>query len=414
MAAAGRGRLGLDGLYEGLAAEGLGYGPVFQGLRAAWRRGDGDLRRGRAAGDAAAARARSGLHPALLDAALHAARLGELAVAADRCVPFAWAGVALHAAARRQLRVAAGAAGCRELALAAADAAGQPVGLHAVRRTGCGRYRPRQRAPWSAGRPDSLYPPGLELRGGRAGLPGPLAVAAGGAGARRACWTWPAPLPRAAVDAAARPSVAAGAGRGAGVAGRTNVTRATRLVVVTRGAVGLAGEAGDGPGRRRRSGGWSGRRSRRTRAGSCWPTCRRPRPGAAQLPWPACWASRSHRPRAASSARRRGWRRRPGAARARAGRGGRDGADHRRDRGAGRAGGPASGRGAWGAASAAGQPAAARPRPGRRELAAELAGLGAEVRSWPCDVADREALAAAAWLGRVPAERGGARGRGAR
>ena len=48
--------------------------------------------------------------------------------------------------------------------------------------------------------------------------------------------------------------------------------RAVRLVVVTRGAV--AARAGETwriwPGRR--CGGWSGRRSRRTRAGWCWPT----------------------------------------------------------------------------------------------------------------------------------------------
>ncbi|WP_324605225.1 polyketide synthase dehydratase domain-containing protein, partial [Streptomyces sp. NRRL WC-3549] len=66
-----RGAVGLDvaGLYGQLADLGLGYGPVFRGLRAAWRRGD-DLFVEVALPDGADVEG-FGLHPALLDAALH-------------------------------------------------------------------------------------------------------------------------------------------------------------------------------------------------------------------------------------------------------------------------------------------------------------------------------------------------------
>ncbi|MDQ3404939.1 MAG: SDR family NAD(P)-dependent oxidoreductase, partial [Actinomycetota bacterium] len=92
----------IDGLYDRLAVAGYGYGPVFRGLRAVWRRGsevfaEVVLPEGT---DAAA----FALHPAALDSALHA-----LAVAADPDrpaeLPFSWRGVELHAAGAGHLRV---------------------------------------------------------------------------------------------------------------------------------------------------------------------------------------------------------------------------------------------------------------------------------------------------------------------
>ncbi|MEV6005152.1 acyltransferase domain-containing protein, partial [Streptomyces griseomycini] len=76
----------LDGFYDQAADAGFGYGPVFQGLRAAWRRGDEVfaevvLPDGVDAGG-------FGLHPALLDAALHAADLTGGADGTGR-LPFA-------------------------------------------------------------------------------------------------------------------------------------------------------------------------------------------------------------------------------------------------------------------------------------------------------------------------------------
>ncbi|MGW3233830.1 type I polyketide synthase, partial [Kitasatospora sp. NPDC001095] len=60
----------LDGFYGAMEGVGFGYGPVFQGLRSAWRR-DGEVFAEVALPEAVAGEAAGfGLHPALLDAAL--------------------------------------------------------------------------------------------------------------------------------------------------------------------------------------------------------------------------------------------------------------------------------------------------------------------------------------------------------
>src|SRR5450755_2884083 len=99
-----------DGLYEGLAARGYEYGPAFRGLRAAWRRGQDVFAEVALPAGAAAQAAGFGLHPALLDAALHAAGLttetgGPAAGPGEILLPFAWTGVSLHAAGATELRV---------------------------------------------------------------------------------------------------------------------------------------------------------------------------------------------------------------------------------------------------------------------------------------------------------------------
>ncbi|MFE9427031.1 SDR family NAD(P)-dependent oxidoreductase [Kitasatospora sp. NPDC006697] len=109
----------LDGVYEGLAERGYAYGPVFQGLRAAWRSGEElfaevALPEGGLDG--------FGVHPALLDASLHALLLdGE-----GLSLPFAFGGVSVQASGATALRVtlrpAQGGA-----SLTATDTAGQPV-----------------------------------------------------------------------------------------------------------------------------------------------------------------------------------------------------------------------------------------------------------------------------------------------
>ena len=113
----------VDGLYAGLAEWGFEYGPAFQGLRAMWRRGEevfaevvlGEGEREQAAG--------FGIHPALLDSALHAMS-GLTGVEAG--LPFAWSGVELHAAGASMLRVglvaASGAGG--GVSVVVADGAG--------------------------------------------------------------------------------------------------------------------------------------------------------------------------------------------------------------------------------------------------------------------------------------------------
>ncbi|MER6924915.1 type I polyketide synthase, partial [Streptomyces spiralis] len=100
-------RVDVSGMYEDLAGLGYGYGPVFQGLKAAWRRGEELFAEislpERAQADAAA----FGLHPALLDAALHGERVfDEGQEDADRtALPFAWNRVTLHSTGAAMLRV---------------------------------------------------------------------------------------------------------------------------------------------------------------------------------------------------------------------------------------------------------------------------------------------------------------------
>ncbi|MFE2178931.1 type I polyketide synthase, partial [Kitasatospora sp. NPDC059462] len=126
---AGAEPLDVAALYPRLAAEGYRYGPAFQGLRAAWRATDGtlwaevELPEGPAA-DAGA----YGLHPALLDAALHllAGHGHPTDAGPGLLLPFAWNGVAVHAvgavAARVALRPVDG--GYR---LTLADGRGEPL-----------------------------------------------------------------------------------------------------------------------------------------------------------------------------------------------------------------------------------------------------------------------------------------------
>ncbi|MFI6448252.1 type I polyketide synthase, partial [Kitasatospora sp. NPDC050543] len=127
---AGAEPVAVDGLYEGLAAAGLEYGPVFRGLRAAWRR-DGEVFAEVAVPEEARAEAGLfGLHPALLDAALHAVGVGGLLEDTGQGrLPFAWTGVSLHAAGAGELRVRISVAGTDAVSLAVADATGQPVAV---------------------------------------------------------------------------------------------------------------------------------------------------------------------------------------------------------------------------------------------------------------------------------------------
>ncbi|WUV20342.1 SDR family NAD(P)-dependent oxidoreductase [Streptomyces sp. NBC_01485] len=123
--------LDVDGLYDRLADRGFGYGPVFRGLRAAWRR-DGVLL---AEVDAAAAGGGGsaegyGVHPALLDAAFHA-QLTELAGAdgasGQAWLPFTWSGVRVVRPGATHLRVSLTTLGEGTVRMSAVDAAGAPV-----------------------------------------------------------------------------------------------------------------------------------------------------------------------------------------------------------------------------------------------------------------------------------------------
>ncbi|UXI82036.1 acyltransferase domain-containing protein, partial [Streptomyces vinaceusdrappus] len=112
--------------YALLADRGYAYGPAFQGLRAAWR--DGDEIYAEVAlqpGDAAEA-ADYILHPALLDAAMHVDLLDG--IDGPVLLPFAWTGVAPHAAGAAGLRMwITRLDGAEASVMRMADAEGRPV-----------------------------------------------------------------------------------------------------------------------------------------------------------------------------------------------------------------------------------------------------------------------------------------------
>ncbi len=112
------------GGYEQLATRGYGYGPAFQGLTAAWRRDDevfAEVTLPEAAGGIGG----FGLHPALLDAALHAVAL--VLDPAEAALPFCWQGVSLHAAGASSVRARIAPAGESAVSVELADGLGLPV-----------------------------------------------------------------------------------------------------------------------------------------------------------------------------------------------------------------------------------------------------------------------------------------------
>jgi acyl transferase domain-containing protein len=126
-------RIEVEDLYDRLAGRGFDYGPAFQGLRAAWSRG-GEVYAEVALEEDQRAEAESfGVHPALLDCALHA--LGaSLPVDAGSHegdglrLPFAWSEVSLWGTGASSLRVRLAPAGIDTVSLVALDgSSGAPV-----------------------------------------------------------------------------------------------------------------------------------------------------------------------------------------------------------------------------------------------------------------------------------------------
>ncbi|MFD2467956.1 SDR family NAD(P)-dependent oxidoreductase [Amycolatopsis silviterrae] len=111
----------LDGFYDRLA-----FGPAFQGLRAVWR--DEAAVYAEVALPAPAADAGLfGIHPVLLDAALHAVSFVDPGGAGKSLLPFAWNGVSLHASGASTLRVRLTGIGADTVSIDAADVDGAPV-----------------------------------------------------------------------------------------------------------------------------------------------------------------------------------------------------------------------------------------------------------------------------------------------
>ncbi|MER5771998.1 type I polyketide synthase [Streptomyces sp. NPDC001985] len=170
--------------YERLARAGYGYGPAFRAMRAAGRC-DGGLYAEVALADGVEP-AGFGVHPALLDAALHALVLDALPEGGDPdrvLLPFSFAGVRLHAVEADRVRVRVLRTGEHRARLELTDPAGQPVvtvaevTLRPIRRSALGAAGARGA--------DALYEVGWravpgggepERHGGRAVLGGAAAL----------------------------------------------------------------------------------------------------------------------------------------------------------------------------------------------------------------------------------------------
>ncbi|MGP4028917.1 SDR family NAD(P)-dependent oxidoreductase [Actinomadura sp. 3N407] len=135
---AGAERADVDTVYDRFTANGQVYGPVFQGLRAAWRHGD-DAYAEVSLPEEVDVEGFS-VHPALLDAALHvlmARRPDGTSEATEILLPFSWTGLTLTATAGRTLRARLRRTADEGLTLDLADGAGRRVG-----RIGSLRLRP--------------------------------------------------------------------------------------------------------------------------------------------------------------------------------------------------------------------------------------------------------------------------------
>jgi candicidin polyketide synthase FscB len=114
----------VDGMYEDLSARGLTYGPVFRGVRAAWR----DDRHTYAEVELpdGVTVAGYGLHPALLDAALHVMALSGVE-RSGAALPFSFSGAVLHAVGATKVRVRVTPQGADGMSIVISDTTGAPV-----------------------------------------------------------------------------------------------------------------------------------------------------------------------------------------------------------------------------------------------------------------------------------------------
>ena len=109
--------------YEVLGRRGYEYGQAFRGLRALWRRGD-EVFAEVTVGEGVTVGG-FGIHPVVLDAALHA--LGVADGGDATMLPFSWQGVCLHAAGASRVRVRIAPAGTGSVSVELADGTGLPV-----------------------------------------------------------------------------------------------------------------------------------------------------------------------------------------------------------------------------------------------------------------------------------------------
>ena len=111
------------GAYEELAARGYEYGPAFRGLTAMWQRGEEVFAEVTVPQDVQSGE--FGVHPVLLDAALHAVALA--AGDHELALPFSWQQVSLHAAGASSVRARIVPTGPHSVSIDLADGLGLPV-----------------------------------------------------------------------------------------------------------------------------------------------------------------------------------------------------------------------------------------------------------------------------------------------
>lgn len=152
--------LPLDGFYAGLAERGYRYGPGFRGLVAAWERGDEVFAEVELPEELREQSGAFALHPALLDAALHAVAVGRDPADDRVALPFAWTGVQVHATGAASLRVRLTRLDGERVSLAVTDSRGKPVAsvgelaflpvaAEQLRASGGGAYESLFRVQWS-------------------------------------------------------------------------------------------------------------------------------------------------------------------------------------------------------------------------------------------------------------------------
>jgi pimaricinolide synthase PimS1 len=121
----------MEDIYDRLASRGLTYGPLFQGLTAAWRCDEEIFAEVELPSGEPDQAAWFGLHPAMLDAALHAIILldtdGDLDSSGEVRLPFSWSEVELLAAGTQSIRVRLSQTGEEAVSLTVADATGNPM-----------------------------------------------------------------------------------------------------------------------------------------------------------------------------------------------------------------------------------------------------------------------------------------------
>ncbi|WP_421107071.1 SDR family NAD(P)-dependent oxidoreductase, partial [Streptomyces sp. NEAU-S77] len=155
-----------SGVYRTGAESDIVYGPVFQGLTRAWTQGEDRVWAEVELPEAQWAQAGGyGIHPALLDAVLHAAVFTGMASAESARLPFMFTDVVLRASGATRVRVCLTRTGSDEIRIAAADGSGAPV-----LSIGSLLTRPLPDGDFAAGPQDTvvLAPQWAELDAGRA------------------------------------------------------------------------------------------------------------------------------------------------------------------------------------------------------------------------------------------------------